>query len=59
MTRLALRRGTSKYKYSITQHFKPPTHTNQTDPNKETKEDSILNANIIHIYPEARTYQVV
>jgi hypothetical protein len=47
--KLALRRGTSKY--SITQQFKPPTHTkSQTDPSKQTKEEAILNANIIHIY---------
>lgn len=47
--KLALRRGTSKY--SITQQFKPPTHTkSQTDPSKETRDETILNANIIHIY---------
>jgi hypothetical protein len=47
--KLALRRGTSKY--SITQQLKPPTHTkSQTDQGKETKDETILNANIIHIY---------
>lgn len=47
--KLALRRGTSKY--SITQQFKPPTHTkSQTDPSKETKEEKLLNSNIIHLY---------
>lgn len=47
--KLALKRGTSKY--SITQQFKPPTHTkSQTDESKETKDETILNANIIHIY---------
>lgn len=47
--KLALRRGTSKY--SITQQFKPPTHTkSQTDPSQETKDETILNANIIHVY---------
>ena len=47
--KLALKRGTSKY--SITQQFKPPTHTkSQVDPSKETKEEMILNSNIIHIY---------
>ena len=47
--KLALKRGTSKY--SITQQFKPPIHTkSQDDPSKETIDETILNANIIHIY---------
>jgi len=47
--KLALRRGTNKY--SITQQFKPPAHTkSQTDPSKETKDEALLNANIIHVY---------
>lgn len=47
--KLALARGTSKY--SITQQFKPPTHTkSQTDASKQTKDEIILNTNIIRIY---------